>query len=210
MRQWKNSLVVICSLTGVFSLAFLVSTAAADRDYGRESGRAGTRLSERDLRGLDTFLDAHWDIAEELYRDPELITNDRFLRGHAELRDWLANHPEAAQAIQADPRAAIWHERTVGRGEEERRSAPTQLSERDSHSLEEYLNAHDETAQELSRNPDLIKDRQYVREHQALHDWLEDHKEAAATIQANPDTFLRRERAGGSGGAKDVLRQLLK
>ena len=45
MRQWKNSLVVICSLTGVFSLAFLVSTAAADRDYGRESGRARASAS---------------------------------------------------------------------------------------------------------------------------------------------------------------------
>jgi hypothetical protein len=207
MRQLKNSLVVICSLTGVFSLAFLVSTAAADRDYGRESGRASTRLSERDLRSLDTFLDAHWEIADELYRDPELINNDRFLRGHAELSDWLANHPDAAQAVQADPRAAIWHERTVGRGEDERRAASAELSERDSRSLKDYLDAHDETAQELSRNPDLIKDRQYVREHQALGDWMENHREAAATIQANPDKFLWRER---SVGATDFLRQLLK
>jgi hypothetical protein len=69
------------------------------------------------------------------------------------------------------------------------------------------LNAHDETAQELSRNPDLIKDRQYVRNHEALRDWMENHREAAATIQANPNKFLQREQAVG---AKDVLRQLLK
>lgn len=206
-RQLKNSLVVICSLAGVFSLAFLVSTAAADRDYGRESSRSSTRLSERDLRSLDTFLDAHWETAQDLYRDPELITNDRFLRGHSDLRDWLDDHRDAAQAIQADPRAAIWHERLARRGEEERQSAPTQLSERDLRSFEDYLDSHDETAQDLYRNPDLINDRQFVREHRTLHDWLEDHQEAAATIQANPNKFLWRER---SVGAKDVLRQLLK
>ncbi|HKA54731.1 MAG TPA: hypothetical protein VKJ47_13815 [Candidatus Binatia bacterium] len=207
MRRVKNSLVVICSLAGMLALPLLVSTAAADMNYGREGSRAGTRLTERDMRSLDNFLDAHWEIADELYRDPELVNNDRFLRGHGELRDWMDNHPDAAQAIQADPRAAIWHERTTARSEGERRSAPAQLSERDSRSLDDYLNSHDETAQELSRNPDLINDRQYVRGHQALHDWMDSHQEAAATIQANPDKFLRRER---SVGAKDVLRQLLK
>jgi len=207
MRPLKNSLVVICSLTGMLALPLVVATAAADTDYGRGSSRAGTRLSERDVRSLDSFLDAHWEIADELYRDPELVNNDRFLRGHGELRDWMDSHPDAAQAIQADPRAAIWHERTAGRGEDERRSVPTQLSERDSRSLDDYLKSHDETAQELSRNPDLIKDRQYVRDHAALQDWMENHREAAATIQANPDKFLRREQAVG---AKDVLRQLLK
>jgi len=136
-----------------------------------------------------------------------LINNDRFLRGHAELSDWLANHQETAQAIQADPRAAIWHERTAGRGEEESRPASTRISERDLRSFEDYLNAHDETAQELYRNPDLINDRQFVREHRALHDWLEDHQEAAATIQATPNKFLWRER---SVGANDFLRQLFK
>src|SRR5262249_57256635 len=150
--QWKNSLMVTCSLAGVLALMLLVSTAAADRDYvGYEGSRAGARLSARDLRSLDSFLDAHWETADELYRDPELMNNDRFLRGHTELRDWLENHPDAAQAIQADPRAAIWHERTAGRYEDERRSAPSQLSERDLRRLEDYVDTHDQTTPERHR-----------------------------------------------------------
>ena len=207
VHQLKNLVPVSFALAGVFSFVLMVSTAVADRDYEREGRRSGSRVSERDLRSFDTFLDAHWETADELYRDPELVNNDRFLRGHSDLRDWLDNHQDAAQAIQADPRGAIWHERTAGRGEEESRPASTRISERDLRSFEDYLNAHDETAQELYRNPDLINDRQFVREHRALHDWLEDHQEAAATIQATPNKFLWRER---SIGANDFLRQLLK
>jgi hypothetical protein len=207
MHHLKHPLAMVISLAGVLSLTFLVSAAVADGDYEREGHHASTRVSERELRSFDTFLDSHWETAQELYRDPKLITNDRFLQGHRELRDWLEDHQEAAEAIQADPRAAIWHERTAGRGDEERQSTSARMSERDLRSFEDYLNAHDETAQALYENPDLINDRQFVRRHDALHDWLEDHKEAAAAIEANPQKFLWRERAVGT---TDFLRQLLK
>ena len=91
--------------------------------------------------------------------------------------------------------------------ERERQSASGQISERDLRSFEDYLDSHDETAQLLYQNPDLINDRRFVHNHDALHDWLEGHREAAAVIQANPDKFLWRER---SVGATDFLRQLLK
>lgn len=207
MHQLKNPLSVVCSLAGVLSLTLMVSTAAAERDYEHEERRSSDRVSDRDLRSFDAFLDAHWEAAQELYRDPELINSDRFLRGHAALRDWLDDHQEAARAIEADPRAVIWHERTAARYQEESRSASTRISERDLRSFEDYLDSHDETAQLLYQNPDLINDRRFVRNHDALHDWLEGHREAAAVIQANPDKFLWRER---SVGATDFLRQLFK
>ena len=207
MHQSKYPLSMVFSLAGVLSLPLMVSTAAAGRDYEHEERPSSARVGERDLRSFDAFLDSHWETAQELYRDPELLNSDRFLRGHAALRDWLDDHQEAARAIQADPRAVMWQERTAGRHEEERRSASGRISERDLRSFEDYLNSHDETAQLLYQNPDLINDRQFVRRHDALHDWLEDHQEAAATIQANPDKFLWRER---SVGASDFLRQLFK
>jgi hypothetical protein len=207
MHQLKNPLSVIFSLAGVLSLPLIVSTAAAERDYEHEERSSSARVSDRDLHSFDAFLDAHWEVAQELYRNPDLINSDRFLRGHGALRDWLEDHQEAARAIHADPRAVIWQERSAGRHEEERQSASGRISERDLRSFEDYLNSHDETAQLLYQNPDLINDRQFVRRHDALHDWLEDHQEAAAVIQANPDKFLWRER---SVGATDFLRQLLK
>jgi hypothetical protein len=203
----KHPLSVIFSLASVLSLSCLVSTVAAEGEYEHQEHRSSARVSEQDLRSFNTFLDSHDETAQELYRDPELINNDRFLRGHRDLRDWLEDNQEAAAAIQADPRAAIWHERTAGREQGEYRSASGRMSERDLRSFEDYLNAHDETAQELYRNPDLINDRQFVRSHDALHDWLKEHPDGAAAIQANPDKFLWRER---STGAADFLRQFLK
>jgi hypothetical protein len=79
------------------------------------------------------------------------------------------------------------------------------MSERNLNNFEDYLNAHDETAQLLYQDPELIKDRWFVRSPEALHDWLKDHPEAAAT-QAEPQQFLWRER---SRSPADFLRQPL-
>jgi hypothetical protein len=202
-----KTLLAVLPLAGVLVVPLTV-TARDDQQYEREERRTSTRMSDRDLRSFEAFLDAHDDTAQELYRDPELIKNERFLRGHSALRDWLDDHREAAQAIEADPRAVIWQERTAtGREREEGRPTPARMSERDLQSFEDYLNSHDETAQELYRNPELINDRSYVREHKSLQDWLDDHREAAAAVQANPQQFLQRER---SSTPQDVLRQLLK
>src|SRR6266545_4426023 len=207
--NWTKISLLLFPLAGVLWRAPLV--AAYDDNPGDEREErqpAAARMSERDLQKFDAFLDAHDETAQELYRDPNLVKNERFLRGHADLSDWLDNYPEAAAAIQADPRAAIWHERTTERGErEERRPAATQVSERDLSSFEDYLNTHDETAQLLYQDPELINDRRFVRNHDALHDWLEAHPDAAAAIQANPQQYLWRER---TRSPQDFLRQLLK
>ncbi len=207
--NWTKVSLLLFPLAGVLWSAPLVSAYDDNPRYEREERRpAAARMSERDLDKFDAYLDAHWETAQELYRDPDLVKNERFLRGHADLRDWLENHPDAATAIQADPRAAIWHGRTSERGErEERRPAAARMSERDLSSFEDYLNAHDETAQLLYQDPDLIKDRRFVRNHEALHDWLENHPDGAAAIQADPQQFLWRER---SRSPQDFLRQLLK
>jgi len=88
-------------------------------------------------------------------------------------------------------------------------SVPTtaRISERDRRSFKDYLNSHEETARELYRDPDLINDRRFVREHKTLRDWLDDHQGAAEVIQATPHHFLRPER---SSTPQDILRQLLK
>jgi hypothetical protein len=202
---WKTILLGVLPVVGLLSFP-LTGLARDDRSYEREEGRAGTRLSVRDQRSFAAFLDAHDETAQELYRNPDLISNERFLKGHADLRHWLDDHPDAAEAIQADPRAALWQEGSTGQREpEERRTPAGRLSERDLRSFEDYLDAHDETAQQLYQHPALINDRQFVRDHESLHTWLRDHPDAAEAIQSNPDKFLWRSR---NTSAPDFLRQL--
>jgi hypothetical protein len=200
----KYNPLVLCF---VVTLLFPYSGSAQD-DYDREGRRSSTRMSEQDQRSFERFLNEHDETAQELYRDPDLVKNERFLKGHSELRDWLDNHRDAAEAIEANPRAVIWRERTTtGREREEGRSTTARISERDLESFNDYLDSHDETANLLYQSPELINDRQFVRNHDALNDWLRDHPDAADAIRANPHVFLRRDR---SSTPQDVLRQLLK
>jgi hypothetical protein len=200
----KYNPLVLCF---VVALLFPYIGSAQD-DSAREERRSSTRMSERDQSSFERFLNEHDETAQELYRDPDLVKNERFLKGHSELRDWLDNHRDAAAAIEANPRAVIWRERTTtGREREEGRSTTARISERDLESFNDYLDSHDETAKLLYQSPELINDRQFVRNHDALNDWLRDHPDAAEAIRANPHVFLRRER---SSTPQDVLRQLLK
>lgn len=205
-------------LAAAFALAGLVvflpgaPVRAQEREWDRAERRASERVSERDLRSFEAFLDRHWETADELYRDPELINNERFLRGHAELQEWLEEHPEAAAAIQANPRRYLWRDRAeqARRSESEPRGPARRaasLTEADLRSFERYLDTHGEVARELYENPELINDRRFVRANPSLEEWLDDHPQAADAIRANPHKVLWRDRR--STTTEDFLRQLL-
>lgn len=108
---------------GVISLAALLTLPlpATAHDNHREQHVGGsehhsrTELSARDRRSFDAYLDGHWKTAQPLYQQPELINNRRFLHDHHALRDWLANHDEAAQVTRANPRQVLWAQRTAHR-----------------------------------------------------------------------------------------------
>src|SRR2546423_1552966 len=68
----------------------------------------------------------------------------------------------------------------------------SQMSQRDLRSFQDYLDSHQETAQQLYRNPDLLRDRHFVRKHDALNDWFESHSDAAQALQSDPQRYLER------------------
>jgi hypothetical protein len=148
------------------------------------------RISAADLRSFERYLDTHGDTAQELYRDPDLLNDRDYVREHQALRNWLEEHPEAAREIRANPQAVLWRER--GRDADERYGASTRLSDRQRRSWDNFLADHRDIARDLSRNPDLLNDASYVRDHEALDDWLREHREAADIITANPRAYTAR------------------
>jgi hypothetical protein len=180
----------------------LSPVAFADRDYSRSS-YSEDQVSGKDLFSFERYLDSHDETARALRRNPDLINDRQFVRDHDALKDWLDDHPDAAEAIRADPHRYLsrgtYSSSTSGRSH-------AYMKEQDLRSFERYLDTHDETAQTLYQNPDLINDRQFVRDHDALQDWLENHPEAARALRADPDHYLWRER---SMSAADFLNQLL-
>ena len=180
----------------------LTSVASADRDYSRSS-YSEDQVSGKDLRSFERYLDSHDETARALRQNPDLINDRRFVRDHDALKDWLDDHSDAAEAIRADPH------RYLSRGTYSSSSGSQSrayMSEQDLRSFERYLDTHDETARTLYQNPDLINDRQFVRDHDALQDWMENHQDAARALRADPDQYLWRQR---STSAADFLNQLL-
>ncbi|HEV8712768.1 MAG TPA: hypothetical protein VGX03_08080, partial [Candidatus Binatia bacterium] len=87
----KTVFLGILSLAGLLALPPL---ATARGNHGGQHGgrehRSKAELSARDQRSFEAYLDAHWETAQLLYQQPELINDRHFLRDHRALRDWLA------------------------------------------------------------------------------------------------------------------------
>jgi hypothetical protein len=203
----KKFLAVVLSFAGTICTAQIVS---ADYDDQRAESRSYNdsqdepRMSTRDQRSLERYLESNPQTARQLSQDPELIRDREFVRDHESLDEWLDSHANAAEALQANPHKYLRSDR-ARQTSDDRKTA--YMSERDLSSFESFLDSNPETARRLYENPELIKDRQFARNNEALNDWLDNHPQAAGAIQANPHKFLWRER---KVGAADFLQQLLK
>lgn len=181
-KQWQ---LLFC--VGSLVVASVVSPPAS---IARDDGR--TRISDADLRSFERYLDDHWETARELYQNPDLINDRKYVRKHEALHDWLKDHPEAARAIRDNPRAVLWGERSRGSRDRNNDEVATSLTDRQRRSWDEFLDEHRAIARDLSSNPNLVNDTRYVHEHKPLDEWFHDHREAAAIIMANPGAYITR------------------
>lgn len=182
----KKQLAILLWVGALAVTSVVIPASSMARDYGQ------TRISEANLRSFQRYLDDHWETAQELYRDPDLINDRKYVRNHQALRDWLQDHPEAAREIRDNPRAVLWRERGRGSAETGRDDSSTTLTDRQRRSWDEFLDEHRAIARDLSHNPDLVNDTRYVHDHNPLDDWFHDHREAAAIIMANPNAYIAR------------------
>lgn len=91
--------------------AFLTRRPSSDTS---RSGSGSARLTARDLQSFEAYLNTDWQTSQELYQSPDLINDRRFVRSHPDLEDWLEAHPEAAEAIRANPHKILWRQRATG------------------------------------------------------------------------------------------------
>jgi len=86
----------------------------SDRVHQSSEERTTTSINEQDLRSFETFLDNNPETAQRLYENPELIKDRQFARNNTALNNWIDNHPQAADVIQANPNKFLWRERKTG------------------------------------------------------------------------------------------------
>jgi hypothetical protein len=77
-----------------------IETRSSD---GVNSTSSIARLSQRDLRATDRFLEKHKKINKDLEKKPSLATDSHYLNKHKDFREFLERNPDINAAIREDP-----------------------------------------------------------------------------------------------------------
>jgi hypothetical protein len=161
--------------------------------FMRQESRYDRREDDRnreELARFDQFLDSHRETAEQLHKDPSLVNNDEFVRNHPALQSYLQEHPELREQIKQDPNAFMHQEARYDRGEDDRnRDSNRQELAR----FDQFLDSHRETAAQLRKDPSLVNNDEFVRNHPALQSYLREHPGVREEIRTNPNAFMQQE-----------------
>jgi len=163
----------------------LVRTAQAQRWNWEDEGAV------RELRSFDAFLHEHPWIAKHLWEKPARINDRDFLNDNKEIKQWLEDHPRAAEAFHADPVDFMGRERHFQmygadfEGGDNRRAELARF--------DWFLDSHPDIRRELMRHPGLVDNREYLEHHPALRGFLEKHPDLRADLQQHPREFMERE-----------------
>jgi phage-related protein len=157
-----------------------------DNDY-----RQDTRNRDRDhgqVVSFDQFLDKHREIAEQLRRDPSLAKNQQFVQNHPALQAYLQDHQGVREELNQNPNAFMQAE---NRYESRENGMGNSGMNREQHSFGQFLGTHSSMSQELSKNPSLLKNREYMSSHPELDAYLKAHPDAQSQMAKDPDAFLK-------------------
>lgn len=145
----------------------------------REDRRVG-------LARFDQFLDSHREIAEQLRKDPSLVNDKQFVKNHPDLQTWLQQNPEIHEDLTKNPTVYMRQENRYDNGENTayRRAVAD---------FDRFLDSHRQTAEQLRKNPSLVNDRQFQKDHPDLTAYLQDHPDVRDKLGQNPNAFMRQE-----------------
>ncbi|HEY6128109.1 MAG TPA: hypothetical protein VIW23_08000 [Candidatus Acidoferrum sp.] len=182
-----------------------------DRDFARDDARRfddrrgdtdnRQPMRDRDIThgqvvSFDQFLDKHREIDEQVSRDPSLLKNQQFLDTHPALQAFLQAHKGVSTEISENPNAFMQQEKLYesqekGMGSDMGRSAGTGDMGRERASFGEFLGGHSGIADQISKNPSLVKNQEFMANHPELQSYLKAHPAAQAEMTQNPGSFIK-------------------
>jgi len=151
--------------------------ALARTDNGRDRDASG-----RGRTDFDRFLDNHREIGEQLRRNPSLADNRDFVQSHPALLAYLQDNPGVRDQLRSDPNAFM---------QDENRLDNRDASRDHMASFGEFLGGHSSIAQDISRDPALVNNHDYVGSHPELGAYLNAHPEVRNDWSANPQGFVK-------------------
>ena len=166
-----------------------------DRDFDRD--RDTTRGQ---LASMDRFLDSHPEIAEQLRKDPSLVNNKDFVKSHPELQSYLQQHPGVHEEFSENPNAFMHQEQRFDRREDRfGREQGFEQNSRFDHNGDsreiagfgQFLGSHSEIAEQVSKNPSLLNNKEYMENHPALQQYVNTHPGMQDELKQNPQAFMQ-------------------
>jgi hypothetical protein len=140
---------------------------------------------------MDRFMDSHPEIAEQLQKDPSLIKNKEFVENHPSLHEFLQTHPEVREEARENPNAFMRQERRFDRREDSHnRETSFHDRDRDPASFGQFLGGHAAVAQQLSKDPSLANNKEFLANHPDLQDYLKSHPGVKDDLARNPQAAI--------------------
>ena len=171
-----------------------------DRDRGRRDGDT----TRRELASMDRFMDGHPEIAEQLRKNPSLVNNREFVENHPALQEYLQSHPEVREEFKENPNAFMRQENRYDRREDDRdRGHGISTGDRNDRnrmgdpggrgelsSFSQFLGGHSTVAEQLSKDPSLANNKQYLANHPELGEYLKAHPAVTQQLSENPQAVM--------------------
>jgi hypothetical protein len=149
------------------------------QDRDRDPNRA-------ELDNFNRFLDSHPEIAEQLRKDPSLVDKADFVKNHPALGTYLHDHPAVREELKSHPDAFVRDEDRLDRRDDARNQEALA-------NFNHFLDTHREISEQLSKNPSLADNREFLQNHPALQTYLQDHPEVRDEIRNDPNAFMQAE-----------------
>jgi hypothetical protein len=166
----------------------------------------GDRDNRQDLAQFDRFLDGHREIAEQVRRDPSLLDKRDFVQNHPALQNYLRDNPSIRDEVRQDPNAFMHQEDRFASSQhwDNQHWNDRDASNQHKASFREFLDSHHDIQADVTKDPTVVKNREYVQNHPDLDGYLNAHPGVRDDMMADPNGFVRGTQQFKAGAAAGV------
>ncbi|MFZ0640429.1 MAG: hypothetical protein WA020_14995 [Candidatus Acidiferrales bacterium] len=126
---------------------------------------------------MDDFLDSHKKIGKDLDQNPASVKEADYLDHHKDLKNFLAKNPGVSDQLQDNPGAFMDREKRFEADRE----------------MDVYLSNHKNVSKDLQKNPNNVKDANYLDHHKDLKELMDKNPELAQAAENDPSGFMQEQ-----------------
>ena len=165
--------------------------ARKDNDATRRDNdnmRRNNDTTHQQLARFDQFADSHREIAEQLRKDPSLVNNKDFVQKHPALQAYMQEHPGISEEMKENPNAFMRQENRFDHHEDAR---DNDIARGHMASFGEFLGGHSDVARQVSKDPSLVKNDDFMKSHPDLQAFVNAHPGMREEMKQNPQSFVK-------------------